>query len=187
MLSLISALPPGTPIKRTYVFSSGDSFSAQKATSFEARLQFDAGAKESSLNTPSGDHQLAKEKNITSSAYDLREIPRARKVGQSWLSTPWSCILCLVSCVRTFTSGDALPDLVVCNGPGSAVMMVAVCFLFKVFFLPSFPYYGQTKKETLMLLYSFSSLASATHAQSTLNPSPVSAHCRYPAASCTRL
>lgn len=151
MLSLISAFPPGAPIRRTYVFSSGDSFSAQKATSFESRLQFNAGAKESSLNLPSGGHQL--EKIVPTCVYDLREIPRARKVGQSWLSTPWSCIMCLVGCVRTFTGGDALPDLVVCNGPGSAVMMVAVCFLFKVFSLPTsiryYPSCGQTDGRTL--------------------------------------
>lgn len=135
MLSLISALPPGAPVRRTYVFSSGDSFSAQKATSFESRLQFDAGTKESSPNPQGEGHHP--EKKARNCAYDLREIPRARRVGQSWLSTPWSCILCLAGCVRTFTSGDALPDLVVCNGPGSAVMMVAVCFLFKVFLLPT--------------------------------------------------
>lgn len=137
MLSLISALSPGAPVRRTYVFSSGDSFSAQKATSFESRLQFDSGAKESTLNPQSGGYHP--EKNDSSCAYNLREIPRARKVGQSWLSTPWSCIMCLVGCVRTFTSGGAPPDLVVCNGPGSAVMMVAVCFLFKVFPMPALP------------------------------------------------
>lgn len=150
MLSLISALSPGTPIKRTYVFSSGDSFSAQKAINFESCLQFDVGTKEPSLkNTPSGRHQLV-EKNVAGGAYDLCEIPRARKVGQSWLSTPWSCIMCLVGCVRVFTSGDTQPDLVVCNGPGSAVMMVAVCFLFKVF--PAIiPYYGQTRKSAYVV------------------------------------
>lgn len=136
MLSLISALPAGGLFRRTYVFSSGDSFSAQKATSFESRRQYNAGTRGSTL-------ELLKERNPSEKtlrdyhAYDLREVPRARKVGQSWLSTPWSCILCLVGCVRAFTSGDSLPDLVVCNGPGSAVMMVAVCFLFKVF-LPAF-------------------------------------------------
>lgn len=140
MLSLISALSPGAPIKRTYVFSSGDSFSAQKAINFESCLE------PSLKNTPNGEHQLA-EKSVAGGAYDLREIPRARKVGQSWLSTPWTCIMCLVGCVRVFTSGDTQPDLVVCNGPGSAVMMVAVCFLFKVF--PAIiPCYGQTRKST---------------------------------------
>jgi beta-1,4-N-acetylglucosaminyltransferase len=98
-------------IKRTYMFSSGDSFSAAKAAAFEqSRSQSQAAS---------------------DGAYSLVEIPRARKVGQSWLTTPWSCIVCLAGCLSAFRSGG-VPDVVVCNGPGSAVMMVAICFVYKV-------------------------------------------------------
>jgi len=91
------------------MISRGDALSAKKAAAFE-----------SASASPS-------------SSYDILEIPRARLVGQSWLSTPWTCAACLVGCVRAFTR-VGLPDLVVCNGPGSAVVAVGVCFFCKVCF-----------------------------------------------------
>ena len=107
MLSLISSSRPSR-YKRTYMISRGDALSAKKAAAFESA-------------------------SASPSSYDILEIPRARLVGQSWLSTPWTCAACLVGCVRAFTR-VGLPDLVVCNGPGSAVVAVGVCFFCKVCF-----------------------------------------------------
>ena len=117
MILLLAALvpPPSStiecgpesrlPFRRTYVVTSGDALSATKAAAFERSL---AG----SLSPPSAD-------------YEIRTVPRARRVGQSWLSTPWDCLRCLGGCVRTFVRGG-VPDVVLCNGPGSAVLVVAV-------------------------------------------------------------
>jgi len=117
MLSLISSSSSSSSsrasrYKRTYMISRGDALSAKKAAAFES-----ASTSASS----------------SSASYDILEIPRARLVGQSWLSTPWTCVACLVGCVRAFAR-VGLPDVVVCNGPGSAVVVVGVCFFCKVCF-----------------------------------------------------
>lgn len=110
MLSLFSAMSPDR-YNRTYVFSSGDTFSAAKAVAFERALG------------PSKSGKFG---------YKLVEIPRARRVGQSWLTTPFSCLACLWGCLKAFMS-HGIPNTLVCNGPGSAVMMVAICLLFRFF------------------------------------------------------
>jgi beta-1,4-N-acetylglucosaminyltransferase len=104
MLLLLSSLTAGhtRQLKRTYIVTSGDTLSLQKAAAFERTLS----------STPPQN-------------CEIRMVPRARRVGQSWLSTPWDCVLCLLGCLRAFVEGG-IPDLVVCNGPGSAVLMVLV-------------------------------------------------------------
>ena len=87
-------------MKRTYIATSGDSLSLSKAAAFDGQF-------------------LSPENCL------IRSVPRARRVGQSWLSTPWDCLLCLLGCLNAFFEGG-IPDLVVCNGPGSAVMMILV-------------------------------------------------------------
>ncbi|CAZ86305.1 unnamed protein product [Tuber melanosporum] len=110
MLSLISSPCPSASssrYKRTYMISRGDALSVKKAAAFEY----------ASTSSPT--------------SYDILEIPRARLVGQSWLSTPWTCAACLAGCVRAFAR-VGFPDVVVCNGPGSAVVVVGVCFFCKL-------------------------------------------------------
>lgn len=90
--------------------SSGDLFSARKAVEFER------------------DHPKG-----SSGTYTVNEIPRARKIGQSWLTTPISCSMCFVGCMRTVgRRGRRVPDVVITNGPGSAVLLVLVCLVYKV-------------------------------------------------------
>jgi beta-1,4-N-acetylglucosaminyltransferase len=108
MLLLLAALEP-RHTTRTYIVTSGDTLSAQKAASFERSLSPD-----------------------TQPSCAIRIIPRARKVGQSWLTTPLSCVLCLLACVDAFREMGA-PDVLVCNGPGSAVFMVLVALGYKYF------------------------------------------------------
>lgn len=121
MILLLAALvpPPSStiecgpesrlPFRRTYVVTSGDALSATKAAAFERSL---AGSRSRSRLASSAD-------------CEIRTVPRARRVGQSWLSTPWDCLRCLAGCVRAFARGG-VPDVVLCNGPGSAVLVVAV-------------------------------------------------------------
>jgi len=128
MLSLISSCT--SRYKRTYMISRGDALSVKKAAAFES----------TSASTSTS--------TSTSAPYDILEIPRARLVGQSWLSTPWTCAACLAGCVRAFAR-VGLPDVVVCNGPGSAVVVVGVCFFCKVCFL--FFQIDQVKLELMMV------------------------------------
>lgn len=72
--------------QRTWVYTSGDSVSAQKAAAFEEAL-----------------------KNDTGSQYHLVKVPRARKVGEGLLSTVKSSLISASSCVGILSSK---PDLV---------------------------------------------------------------------------
>jgi beta-1,4-N-acetylglucosaminyltransferase len=104
MLLLLAGLTPAhaKACKRTYIVTSGDALSVQKAGGYEGKLAAGDGA------------------NCV-----IRIVPRARRIGQSWLTTPLDCVRCLVGCVLAFVEGGT-PDVVLCNGPGSAVLMVLV-------------------------------------------------------------
>ncbi|KAI5784604.1 oligosaccharide biosynthesis protein Alg14 like-domain-containing protein [Geopyxis carbonaria] len=103
MLLLLRTLTKSAAYMRTYIVTSGDTLSAAKAITADAA----ASAR-------------------------VRTIPRARRVGQSWLSTPLDCVRCLAGCVRVFTE-RGVPDVVVCNGPGSCVVMVVVAVVGRFF------------------------------------------------------
>ncbi|KAK6518883.1 UDP-N-acetylglucosamine transferase subunit [Arthrobotrys megalospora] len=131
MFSLLSSISPDILTHRTYVFSTGDIHSAKSARAFENSLV--------GRFTKKGNERVG---------YRLLEIPRARRVRQSWVSTPWSCLMCLVGCLDVLRGvdlkgmteemkgcwvGRGVPDVVICNGPATAVMMVLACYIYKFF------------------------------------------------------
>ncbi|EPS35705.1 hypothetical protein H072_10835 [Dactylellina haptotyla CBS 200.50] len=131
MFAMLQDISPDTVTHRTYVFSSGDNHSAQKAQAFEESLV----------------GKFTKRNNMKI-GYRLLELPRARRVKQSWLTTPLSCLICLWSCMDVLRGADIVrmtkemkslwadmefPDLVICNGPGTAVMVVLACYFYKFF------------------------------------------------------
>ena len=119
MINMLGRLPhlSSQYTHRTYIVSSGDGFSAAKAAEFEEQLARDS----SSQNRP---------RNIKE--YDIVTIPRARRVHQSLLTTPWTAMKCIWACFRvlqgTHTDQSAgsisYPDLILSNGPGTAVCVV---------------------------------------------------------------
>jgi beta-1,4-N-acetylglucosaminyltransferase len=95
---------------RTYVVSSGDGFSAQRAAEFESEVF----------------------KNLGS--FHVTTVSRARKVHQSIFTTPWSATMSLWDCVKVVRgrhpdqqldqSNHVYPDLILTNGPGTGVCVV---------------------------------------------------------------
>ncbi|KAL9939240.1 hypothetical protein V8E36_002053 [Tilletia maclaganii] len=143
MLKLVSALDPVRYSSRTYFISHGDQFSAKRAVTLEAELR-DRQVKE-----PSG-----------SSAQDVAvvELPRARKVHQSFATTPFSAAYCLLICLvhviarplqaqwqpsprpgrRRIAAHDAIfANLLLLNGPGTCVPLVLAVYVRKVLGLSS--------------------------------------------------
>ncbi|KAF3915936.1 hypothetical protein AA313_de0205862 [Arthrobotrys entomopaga] len=131
LFAMIQDLQPDVLTHRSYVFSSGDNHSAQKARNFEESLE----------------GKFTKRSNARI-GYRLIELPRARKVKQSWFTTPISCLVCLRKCLDVLRGSDIggltremgdlwvgmeFPDLVICNGPGTAVMVVLACYIYKFF------------------------------------------------------
>ncbi|KAF3906974.1 hypothetical protein ABW21_db0202530 [Orbilia brochopaga] len=136
MLSMIKNLSPDSVTHRTYVVSSGDKHSAQRAQGFEESVYGNAAPSKSG------------KEGSRSIGYRLIEIPRARVVGQSWLTTPFTCLVCLSRCMdvlrgsemntwprqmRESWKGMEFPDVVVCNGPATAVMLVYAVYIYKFF------------------------------------------------------
>ncbi|KAK6358873.1 UDP-N-acetylglucosamine transferase subunit [Orbilia brochopaga] len=136
MFSMIQSLSPESVTHRTYVFSSGDKHSARKAQNHEESVYGNAAAGEKGMEGPGA------------IGYRLIEIPRARAVGQSWLTTPLTCLICLSKCMDILRGGDVsalprqmrelwkgmeFPDVVVCNGPATAVMLVYAVYIYKFF------------------------------------------------------
>lgn len=112
MLTMLYRLPLFSQkyTHRTYVVSSGDSFSAQKADEFEKQL-----------NTT----------GASDGAYDIVIVRRARRVHQTLLTTPWSTMQCLWDCLKVLQGThpkqrrrQGYPDLILTNGPGTGVCVV---------------------------------------------------------------
>lgn len=143
MFSLLQGLDTSLYTHRSYIVSSGDDFSALKAVEFEETLG--AGRKESE-----------REFLAVPSTYDISFVPRARRIHQSLLTTPISSLRCLFACfnilfapsVRQSMTSDtdgahsqvttegktiryAYPDLIIANGPATAVLVIAASILLR--------------------------------------------------------
>jgi beta-1,4-N-acetylglucosaminyltransferase len=112
---------------RTYVVSSGDDLSAQKAIEFEDAIAQQKDSKEPTEN------------------YAIVTIPRARRVHQSYLTAPFSTLHCFWACLLVllgqhpdqrplptqYTSSH--PDIIVSNGPAVAVCMILAAKFIRFF------------------------------------------------------
>lgn len=119
MLALLDALPRDAYAPRVYLVSSGDEMSMAKARAAErARGALDLAA-----------HPL-----------QGLAIPRARAVGQSFLTTPitlaWSALFSAwhLGVVPTWRSRGrrAFADVVLMNGPATCVPVAAILFALRV-------------------------------------------------------
>ncbi|KAL8872166.1 MAG: hypothetical protein Q9174_002157 [Haloplaca sp. 1 TL-2023] len=146
MLSLLHDLQPALYTHRSYVVSSGDDFSASKAAEFESRLRAVCNG---SMDAP-----------VIPSSYDISVIPRARKIHQPLWTTPLSALRCFLACftvLRAPNSQDsqdkhspglnqkgglhgsrgafayAYPDLIIANGPATAVLVIVTALLLRFF------------------------------------------------------
>jgi beta-1,4-N-acetylglucosaminyltransferase len=118
MLLGLRGLDPQKYAYRTWVVSSGDAFSAERAREFEDGLG-------------------------SAGSYEIVTIPRARRVHQGLLTTPITALQCFIACFRLLlhrspspASSKLLypyPDAIVTNGPGTAVIVVLATILLRFF------------------------------------------------------
>ncbi|KAJ5217621.1 UDP-N-acetylglucosamine transferase subunit alg14 [Penicillium citrinum] len=161
-----TAFDPSVWAYRTYVTTSGDNFSANKAAEFEARL---SGRLNDIIDKPDlpndiselfeGTNVQAKNKqefenskNVTKVDYPtsgdsfrIIEVPRARKVHQSYLTAPFSTIHCLWACLLVLLGRfpgqkpvpssyeSPCPDVILTNGPAVAVCMMLAAKIIRFF------------------------------------------------------
>lgn len=123
MLALLGTLPPSEYAPFVYFVSSEDKYSAALARAFETRYRGSSHL---------GSHPL-----------QGLIIPRARSVGQSWITTPFTLLRSLVFCiwhlgivpiVSFLRSSEKLPivDVLLMNGPATCVPVALVVYLFRV-------------------------------------------------------
>ena len=141
-------LDPTLYIHRTYVVSSGDAFSAKKAVEFEENVLLRQGIKEE-RSTYGGDAaadiiQEPMTEDSESGAvltatkpYTIVTVPRARRVHQSLLTAPFSVLHCFWTCLRVLRGKlpgqrQAYPDLILSNGPATAVCVIIAAKLLRL-------------------------------------------------------
>jgi beta-1,4-N-acetylglucosaminyltransferase len=146
MFSLLHRLDTSKYTHRSYVVSSGDAFSASKATEFERGLydlaRSRASADRKALKTATG-QPIAKTKVEIYGSYDIEVVPRARKIFQSIWTTPATSLQCLLACFRVLMSTSSTsevrmgyPDLIISNGPATAVIVIFASLILRFFGLP---------------------------------------------------
>lgn len=148
---------------RTYVVSSGDAFSAQRAAEFEKGLEDrekERVAKEKEKekeHIPSvainGNALGDKEERLTCLGpdhYNISIIPRARKIHQSLVTTPISALYTLYASIPILLSAPPLlpnappttpyecaaadlPDLIISNGPATAVIVILASLILRFY------------------------------------------------------
>lgn len=155
MFALLRDLDTRKYTHRTYVVSSGDAFSAQRAVAFERELEQRATSKKSedeekdaekagavSQIAPTGQTQGKQRQqgshHVGPQHYTIATIPRARRIHQPLYTTPFSALQTLLSAFRPLLSTPgpdhrALPNLVVTNGPATAVIVVLAAFILRFF------------------------------------------------------
>ncbi|ORY53389.1 oligosaccharide biosynthesis protein Alg14 like-domain-containing protein [Leucosporidium creatinivorum] len=122
MMRLVSGLDWQRYSTRVWIISSGDLLSESKA--------------------------LALEKQIGTGSFTLLRIPRARRVHQSYLTSPFTTLYSLAYCLWHISLAPLLAsvgpsgrrvfaDLILLNGPGSCVPIAVSAFLPRLLDLPS--------------------------------------------------
>lgn len=143
MLSLLADLDPFSYTHRTYIISSGDDFSASKAVDFEQNLTSQSSSRTKSFSD--WFHEASKGQIDIASmspSYSLHFVPRARKIHQSLLTAPFSCLQCFIACVYILYSSPlptssihahSYPDLILLNGPSNSVLVLLAALFLRFF------------------------------------------------------
>jgi beta-1,4-N-acetylglucosaminyltransferase len=148
---------------RTYVVSSGDAFSAQRAVEFERGVEEQESekrrvqsAKERQVPvvTVNGSTILKKDDQreacLGPDHYNISTIPRARRIHQPLLTTPLSSLYTLYKSFVPLLSAPPLlpnaqptnayehaaadlPDLIITNGPATAVIIILASLILRFF------------------------------------------------------
>ena len=140
---ILRDLDSSTYTHRRYVISSGDGFSERKALEFETTLAEKAERARSSYGS-----------------FDIKVVPRARKIHQSLLTAPFSVLVCIWACIKLFLKAPPTvrrsqsqgsqdlprsPDLILANGPATATTLILAAFFCR--------FLGLAGSDTMHCLY----------------------------------
>jgi beta-1,4-N-acetylglucosaminyltransferase len=185
MFYLLRELDTRKYTHRTYVVSSGDAFSAQRAAEFEQELEKrekerlreqeanketksqDGAAKIKLTDTDGNTHvleniRLGKPACTGPDHYNIAVVPRARKIHQPLFTTPISALYCLWASFTPLLRAPPLlpnqpltspyevvaadlPDMIITNGPATAVIIVLASLILRFFNIRSANTRGKCK------------------------------------------
>jgi len=141
MMSLLRDIDPRRYTHRTYIVSSGDSFSTGKALEIERVIQ---GKHKLPAQDQVGQEQeqeptRAGEKSLETGTWDVKTVPRARKIHQPLYTTPFSSLWCFIGCLRALVETTRTskatpfeyPEVIITNGPATAVMVLLAAMFLK--------------------------------------------------------
>lgn len=130
MLKLVENVSPGAYSPRIYVTATSDAMSAEKARQLEMwrvasssqvlLLRFLSSKKDSS-DSPEMEEP---------SDYVVERIPRCRELHQSWITTVPTTLYAILRTIPVLFRH--LPDVIICNGPGTCFPVVFLSFVFAV-------------------------------------------------------
>jgi beta-1,4-N-acetylglucosaminyltransferase len=114
---------------RTWVVGKGDVISARRAREFEEMVE--------GLRKPKGEANGGIDR-VEATRYRVVTVPRAREIHQSVFTAPISCLRCLLACWTVLLPpaerpGIDFPDLILCNGPATATILVYTSILLRFF------------------------------------------------------
>ena len=109
MLRLLGGMSLENYAPRVYVIAECDKMSMEKVKKFESDVE--ARQKDSS------------QQQIASRLFSVRQVPRARQVMQSYVTSVFSTLIAIAYSLPIVV--NSWPDLVLCNGPGTCI---PVCF-----------------------------------------------------------
>ncbi|KAK9452354.1 oligosaccharide biosynthesis protein Alg14 like-domain-containing protein [Limtongia smithiae] len=113
LLSVVSTLNFALYPTRTWVHFSGDTLSPVRAMAVEQSKMLESVESKTSVKGKA----------------EMVCLPRARNVGQSYITSVFTTLLCGAYCIGTVFK--TRPDVVVCNGPGSCVMICFACLFLR--------------------------------------------------------
>ena len=135
---------------RTYVVSSGDAFSAQRAVEFEKNLEEceELVRRNSALKGEEAEIKVETPACLGPDHYNLATIPRAGEIHQSLFTTPFSCLWTFYSAFTPLLRAPPLlpnqapttpyeavaadlPDLIITNGPATAVIVILASLILR--------------------------------------------------------
>lgn len=157
MFALLRDLDTRKYTHRTYVVSSGDAFSAQRAVAFEKELEGRAArghieeegaTAQGKTNVPQivlhGKTETKREERrhcVGPEHYSIATIPRARKIHQPLYTTPMTALQTLFAAFQPLlsvptpskTNTPNLPALIIANGPATAVILILTAYVLRFF------------------------------------------------------
>ncbi|RKP08726.1 oligosaccharide biosynthesis protein Alg14 like-domain-containing protein [Thamnocephalis sphaerospora] len=116
MLALLESMDATRYSPRIYLVTQGDTLSEERTRVWEGQR-----------GQQDGDHARIMLRFV------ICQLPRARNVGQSFLTAPWSVLQTAYSAAGILW--HYRPDLIVCNGPGTCVPVCVIALIYRALWL----------------------------------------------------